>query len=166
MKAVIDSSALIHLGKIKRISLLKKLFEKIYIPKEVYDEVIIKGKEKDKKEIILIEELIKNNFIEIKESFAKDYLQDLDIGEAKAISICKELKIKNLIIDDTEGYETAEILGLNPLRTSSLLFILLDNKHIDLKEYENALLELSQSGYFMSAEIYQRLLSAGRNTRK
>lgn len=166
MKAVSDATPLIHLAKIRKIFLLKSIFTKIYIPTEIYQEAIIIGKERDKKEIVLIEKLIKEDFIMVKETLSKLNLQNLHPGEIKAIVLCKELKIKNLLIDEKEGYDTAEIMGLNPIRTTSLLLILLDKKIINLEEYEHALLELSESGYFMSAEIYQRLLNAGRNITK
>ena len=50
MLAVSDSTPLIHLAKINKIIYLQKLFKKIFIPKEIYSE-IIKGKEQGKKEI-------------------------------------------------------------------------------------------------------------------
>jgi len=61
MEAVSDATPLIHLSKISKISYLKKLFDKIFIPKEIYEEVVVKGKELNKKEVVLIEGLIDEN---------------------------------------------------------------------------------------------------------
>jgi len=161
MLAVSDSTPLIHLAKINKIIYLQKLFKKIFIPKEIYSE-IIKGKEQGKKEIVVIEGFI-NNFIIIKEISANINLSSLHLGELKAIALCKELKIKNFLIDEKEGFDSAQIFGLNPVRTTSLLLILLDKKIISFREYEKSLLDLSESGYFLSAETYNILLNAGKN---
>lgn len=162
MQAVSDATPLIHLSKISKISYLKRIFEKIFIPKEIYGEVVIKGKELNKKDVVLIEALIKENFIEVKENSSNVEMLNLHTGELKAISLCNELKIKNLLIDEKEGYDAAEIMGLSPLRTTALLLILLDKKIIEFNEYKESLLALSESGYFLSAEAYERLLEAGR----
>src|SRR3989344_6506151 len=98
MLAVSDSTALMHLAKIERLDLLKSLFKKIYIPLEVYDEIFIRGKERYEKETILIEKNIKENFIEKKDASSVLDINSLHIGEVKAISLCKDLGIKNLLV--------------------------------------------------------------------
>lgn len=162
MRAVSDSTPLIHLAKINKIIYLKKIFSKILIPEEIVQEVIKKGKEQGRKEISLIEKLIEEGFIEIKNVALSVDFSNLHSGELNAISLCKEQKIKNLLIDEKEGFDSAEMLGLNPLRTTSLLLILLDKKMLSLREYEESLLQLSESGYYLMASTYQRLLDEGR----
>jgi len=163
MFSVSDSSSLIYLSKIKKIMLLKRLFKKIYIPREVYMETIIEGSKKNEKDVFLIEECVKDNFIEIKDVKNNLNIKNLHLGETKAISLCQELKIKNILIDDKDGYNTAEILGLNPLRTTSILLILLDKKIITLSEYENSLSELINNEFFIEDKIYDFLIRVGRN---
>lgn len=162
MNVISDATPLIHLSKISKISFLKKLFEKIFIPREIYEEVVFKGKELYKKEVFLIEKLIEKNFIIVKDAASTIEMPNLHIGELKAISLCKELNIKNILIDDKEGYDTALIIGLTPLRTTTLLLKLLNKKIINFNDYKSSLLALSKSGYFLSAEAYERLLEAGR----
>ena len=156
MQAVSDATPLIHLSKISKISYLKHLFNKIIIPKEVFNEIVVKGREFNKKDVILIEQLIEENFIVVKESSSKITIPNLHSGE---------LKIKNLMIDDKEGFDAALILGLHPLRTTSLLLRLLHKKRITFNEYNKSLLNLSESGYFLRAEIYEKLLEAGRKVK-
>ena len=162
MQAVSDATPLIHLSKISKVSYLKKIFEKIFIPKEIFEEVVVKGKEFRKKEVFLIEELIKEEFIIITETPSKIELPNLHAGELNAIALCNELKIKNLLIDEKEGYEAAQLIGLNPLRTTAILLILSNKKLINFEEYKESLLTISESGYFLSAETYERLLQAGK----
>ena len=165
MQAVSDATPLIHLSKISKISYLKHLFNKIIIPKEVFNEIVVKGREFNKKDVILIEQLIEENFIVVKESSSKITIPNLHSGELKALALCGELKIKSLMIDDKEGFDAALILGLHPLRTTSLLLRLLHIKRITFNEYKESLLNLSESGYFLRAEIYEKLLEAGRKVK-
>lgn len=165
MQAVSDATPLIHLSKIGKISHLKDLFDKIFIPREIYEEVVAKGKELNKKEVVLIEELIREEVIIVKETISRIEMPNLHIGELKAMALCNELKIKNLLIDEKEGYDAAEIIGLNPIRTTALLLRSLNKKFIKFDEYKESLLALSESGYFLSAEAYERLLEAGRKAK-
>ena len=148
MDAVSDSTPLIHLAKIGKINYLRSIFKKIFIPQEIYNEIIVKGKEQSKKEVAVIEELINNGFIVMKETSSKMEMPSLHLGELKAISLCRELKIKNFLIDEKEGYGAAEIFGLNPIRTTSLLLILLDKKFINYEEFEESLKDFSS--FFIS----------------
>ena len=166
MKAVADATPLIHLGKIGKLICLKKLFDKIIIPKEIYFEIMAKDKEHKNNEMLIIETLINEKFIEIADSPEGLNFLGLDSGELKAMSLCQKLKIKTILIDEKEGFDVASILGLKPVRTTSLLLILLNKKLISFLEYEKNLLNLSKSGYFMSAATYKILLDAGKNMNK
>ena len=46
--AIIDSTCLIYLAKTGKLNLLKQIYKKVFIPKAVYKEIILKGKEKGK----------------------------------------------------------------------------------------------------------------------
>ena len=54
------------------------------------------------------------------------------------------------------------MINLTPIRTTSLLLIFLDKKIINFNEYKESLKELSESGYFLDAITYERLLDAGK----
>jgi predicted nucleic acid-binding protein len=62
--AVFNSSPLINLAKAGQLDLLGKLFEVCYIPEEVYNELIIEGK--DKFGCIDIQKHINENTIKVK----------------------------------------------------------------------------------------------------
>ena len=64
--AVSNSGPLIHLAKVDLIDFLLRLFDKILIPDSVYNEVVIKGKEKGHSDAIIIERAILNDKIEVK----------------------------------------------------------------------------------------------------
>src|SRR3989338_6933170 len=144
MKAISDATALIHLSRIGKIHYLKKLFESVIIPVEVYEEVVIKGKALGKKDTVLIENLVSENFIQVKKASSRSEMRGLHLGEIRAIALCSKLKVKTLIIDEKEGYEAAKLMGLNPLRTTALLLKLLVKKIINFAEYKESLLALSE----------------------
>ena len=103
MKAISDSTPLIHLAKIGKINLLKELFEEIIIEDEIYKETIEKGTEHS--EIPIIRSLIENGFIIIRKAIKKIEMLNLHEGEKRSISLCKELNIENILINDDEGFQ-------------------------------------------------------------
>lgn len=164
MKAVADSTILIHLTKTGKIRLLKKLFEKIIIENEVYKETIEKGKEHS--EVPIIKELIEEGYFIVKEAIKKIEMPNLHEGEKNSISLCRELNINNILIDEVEGFNVATMLNLKPIRTTSILIVMLDKKLINLEEYKNSITDLSESGYFLDRNTYDRLIKIGENIAK
>ena len=109
MLVVSDTTPIITLLKINELKLLKDLFGKVYIPNDVYSELVIDGKFKD--EIIkiieaeyIIVEIINSQNVEklMKET-------TLDRGESAAICLYEEkLEDKMLLIDERKGREVAK----------------------------------------------------------
>ncbi len=166
MRVISDSTPLIHLSKIGYLSLLKEVFEEIIIPPGVYEEIIIAGKKRGQNEVRFIEELILEKFIFVKEPKTVPEIAGLDKGEKECISLCKELSVKNILIDEKEGFHICEMFSLIPLRTTSLLIILLDKKIIHAEKYKEILRKLLGSGYFLDVRTYEKLLSIGERMNK
>ncbi len=157
--AVSNSTPLIYLAKIGKLKLLKELFEKVYIPEEVFEEVVVKGRELNKKEVFLLEELIEEGFIEVTGATVPDKrIETLHRGEMAAISVALDRKIETLLIDDREALEVARVFGLHPVRTTAVLLMFYRNGIIDYKGFCDSLLRLSEEGYFMKAEVYNELI--------
>lgn len=161
MKAISNSSPLIYLAKISKLKLLRNIYDKILIPKEVFKEVVEEGKKLNQKEVILIEELINEKFISVEESrklrkFEK--LSQLHEGEIYAISLCLNLKEKNILIDDKEAYNFCKLIELTPIRTTAILLELLKEKIIDINEFKESLKNLSKEGFFIDINTFEYLL--------
>ena len=60
-----NSSPLIYLAKIEKLNILKILFKEIIIPKQVYEEVVLKGKEEKFFDALNVENSIKESWIKI-----------------------------------------------------------------------------------------------------
>lgn len=166
MEIVSDSTPLIYLSKIGCINFLKDLFDKIIIPNNVYEEVVVQGKRRGKNDVLLIESNIEKGFIEVKDVKSTLELNNLDKGEKECIALCKELDITNLLIDEKEGFNISSMFNLTPLRTTSVLIILLDKKIINLIKYKELLKNLAESGYFIDVPTYEKLIMIGENIAK
>ena len=165
MMVISDSSPLIYLAKIGCINSLKNLFDEIVISRGVYEE-ILEGKKHGKNEIIIIEELIESKFIIVKEPNSIIKIEKLDRGEKESISLCKELNIKTILIDEEIGFSISYMFNLNPIRTTNLLIILLDKSLINLSRYKEFLNKLIEAGYFLDASTYEKLLRIGESIAK
>lgn len=155
---VSNTTPLTYLAKLNKIDLIKNLYKKILIPQEVYQE-IIKGKESGKNEVFLIENLINERFIQVKETEEiKKEIKSLHIGELKAINLCFQENIKDILIDDKEAYEICKLFKLNPIRTTALLLEFTKKNFIKKNEFKDLLIKLSKEGYFLSIEVFDYLV--------
>lgn len=154
MIAVSNSTPLIALSKINRLNLLKEYFHDVYIPEEVYDEVVRRGGE-----LAGASEVASCNWIkvqQVKNRMAVETLSlTLDMGEAEAIVLSKEMDAL-LIIDDGDGRRTAELLGLKITGTVGILLLASQEQKLDLKR---AMDDLRAVGFRLSDTEYERILS-------
>lgn len=126
-----DTTALIILAKSDKLELISNLFEKVFIPQAVKDEL-------DFKDDIVKYRVDKFDKISLKEltniqSLNRIKKLNIDKGEAEAISLAIELDLK-LIIDERKGRVVAINQGLSVI---GVLGILVENyrlNHISLEE--------------------------------
>jgi hypothetical protein len=127
-----DTTALITFAKSDILSLLDNLFETIYIPKAVHNELIIKDDivkyRIDKFDKISIKEVSDLSILENIEKFK------IDKGETEAISLALELDLK-LIIDERKGRQVALSQGVSIV---GVLGILIENYRQDFISFDDA----------------------------
>jgi predicted nucleic acid-binding protein len=154
MTVVSDSTPLIALAKINRLDLLKDFFGEIYIPEEVYDEVVRRGGN-----LAGSSEVASCSWIKVesvKNRMAVETLSlTLDKGEAEAIVLSRE-KESLLIIDDGAGRKTAELLGVKITGTVGILLLASKDGRLSLRKTMD---ELKSVGFRLSETQYQRILS-------
>ena len=155
MTAISNSTPLIVLAKINRLDLLKDYFGEIYIPEEVYDEVVRRGGN-----LAGSSEVASCNWIKVepvKNRMAVETLSlSLDKGEAEAIVLSRE-KDSLLIIDDGAGRKTAELLGVKITGTVGVLLLASMDGRLNLRKTMD---ELKSVGFRLSETQYKRILSA------
>jgi uncharacterized protein len=160
-----NSSPLILLAKINRLELLKKLYKKIYVPHEVYSEVVIKGKKENYGDAAIIEKDI-NEYIFVinlnseyqKEAEKLRYI--MGSGESEALALCMQEKAKLLLMDNLEPRKIAQTKGIKCRSTPGILLESLNQKLITLEEYESAIKELSRHAW-LSGDIVAHFLQKG-----
>ena len=154
--AVSNSGPLIHLAKVGLIDFLLRLFDKILIPESVYDEVVIKGKEKGHSDALIIEQAILDNKIEVKKvelGNEENISSKLHPGELKAIKLTFNSKTKLILLDDEEARFFARSLNLKVKGTLGILIDFVKNGYFELKKALYYLRDLNSIMY-LSSDVY------------
>ena len=125
MIVVSDSTILIGLEKIGKSHLLREIFSKIFIPEEVFKEVVERGKGKPGSKVIK-----EAAWIEVKP--VKDRIQvsfllgSLEKGEAEVLVLARELEADLILLDEEKARKSAVIAGFEIMGLLGL-FILAKN---------------------------------------
>ncbi|MDI6888669.1 MAG: hypothetical protein QMC78_03095 [Methanocellales archaeon] len=158
MKVLIDASSLIALTKTGSLDLIKDVFGRVFITKEIEKEItsgtladvaILKGKIKD--------------WIEVIESpSSKEYytkLKGLDEGECSILGYAKENKDVLLILDEVEGRAVAEAEGFTHTGTLGLIVYACEKRIISKSRAMGIIKKLSRSEFRMTTELYDWALT-------
>ncbi|MDC3416823.1 DUF3368 domain-containing protein [Aquibacillus salsiterrae] len=155
MKAICNTSPIIGLSIIGRLDLLWELFD-IYIPQEVYNEIVNEGSEQaiGKQEL---RNAVAKGFIKVHEVKDQGFIVKsygrLHKGELEVIVGAKELDASIVIIDEKSARNFAETLMLKPI---GLLGIL---KLAKQKEIINEIKPLIQLLILKKFRISKKLIS-------
>ncbi|MEK6893862.1 MAG: hypothetical protein AABX10_00185 [Nanoarchaeota archaeon] len=147
-----NTSPIIFFTKINKLELLSRLYSNIIITKEVEDELLSNNKPDSE----LIKRAIKENLISVK-SPSNDLDLSLGKGENSAINLALELK-DQLIIDDSRGIRVAQSLGIETLRTTSVILSAVRKKVITKKEALDLINKIIEKGYYISVRYYKELI--------
>ncbi len=119
-----DSTTIITLLNIDKLEILHNLFDVVYLPQRVYNEIVIDEKIELDRSFFIIKEIKDRRLYSI-------LLKALDSGEAEAIILAMEMNL-SLIIDERKGRKVAKNLGINIFGFIGLL--LLNHKNGYLSE--------------------------------
>jgi len=158
---IINASPLIIFGKLNRLDILKKLYKNIRISDEVYQEVVIKGIEKNLKDALIIKESINNHEIDIiklNKEFSPiaqkiEVIYDIDKGEAETIALALQLKEKEVIIDEASAREAVKSINIQPIGSLRVLLLAYKSKFISKAEIKEILNEMENSKYRLSPKV-------------
>lgn len=153
MLVVSDTSPITNLIQIEQLDILKQVFKKVIIPKKVYEELAFYENQKeeiDNRDWIVIMS-VKN------QREVKGLEKLLDLGEAEAIVLAKELKANLLIVDERKGRKVAQEYGLEVV---GLLGVLIQGKLKGfLRELKPILDKLiHDKGFRISTSLYNEAL--------
>ena len=156
-RVVADSSCLIGLAQIELFGLLKDLFSEIYIPRAVYEEVVVKGRgEAGSGET---EFALEDGWISMKDVNEKTAINALRTilgkGESEVIILCKELKADYALIDERTARNTAELMSVDTMGVFGIMDLAIEMGFaIDKRKLAE---QLRDVGFRISNKLYKRL---------
>lgn len=162
-KVVSNSSPIIALSMIGHLSLLNELFEEVYLPAEVYREIVESQSIREHGKRELQESVEQGRFqiyqVQNEELVGKLYGR-LHRGELEVIIGAKELGLEIVIIDEKSARRLADTLMLNSIGTVGLL--LLAKRKEKIAEIKPYLDRLQSHNFRISTSLYKQvLLQAG-----
>ncbi|HIE18498.1 TPA: DUF3368 domain-containing protein [Candidatus Bathyarchaeota archaeon] len=162
---VSDFTPLIYLAKIGKLSLIKDVFERVFIPKAVFDEAVTRGKALNMSDVSIIEKavgvwIIKEQVkLEVDAEYRfLDANISLGLGEKEAIKLCKQLKAGYFIVDDKEARRVSRILNIKPVGTCGIIVQAWRQGSITGKEALQILDDLVKVGFRIGPRVYRRVL--------
>ena len=162
MTVISNATPLIYLAKSGSLKLLKKLFDSILIPKKVYEEVVVKGKEEGFSDALVVEEQIEKGWISIEDLGSDEKLvehaTELEKDETAVIKLAREKDGPLLLIDDAAGRQIAKSFGLEVKGTLYVLLKAYKEGYLNKKDVRDLLDEIISAGFRISSEQYSYLL--------
>lgn len=156
MIVVSDTSPINNLAAINQLHLLHQLYETVFIPEAVYQELtdpsfsVAGATEVQTFDWIQIRTVRDRTLVEALNN-------ELDIGEVEAIALAVEIQAERLLIDERLGRLVAARLNL---RYTGILGILVEAKSqgliVEVKPLLNALID--QAGFWVAEPLYNRVL--------
>ncbi|NQE06442.1 hypothetical protein C5S32_11285 [ANME-1 cluster archaeon GoMg1] len=155
MIIVSNAGPLIALARIGKLDLLKQ-FMQIYIPNEVYEQVVVKGEGKPGSTEVKESDWFITK--EVKNTLAVESLTiELEKGEAEAIILALELNAELVLIDESIARDIAKSRGLEVIGTVGILAEAYENGLI--KDLKKSLDDLRNKKVWISEKVYNRVLS-------
>lgn len=152
-KIVSNTTPIISLLKIGKLSILKDLYKSIIIPKEVFNEI---ENGKNKSYYINLLEIEWIEIKEIKDKKSLSYFLDLDKGEAETIILANEINADLVIIDEKLARYHAKHANLKV--TGTLGVLLKAKRKGKIKSIKTLLNELKEKGIWLNDKLVERVL--------
>ncbi len=146
--------------KANHLELLNILFDKVYIPQAVYNELVSNSKFKDEAKIIdhcpyiYIEEVLDQKSVNILRRAT-----GLDSGESEAIIMADEKNADLLLMDERKGRIVAKQMGLEITGTIGIILQSYDESILTADEVKESLIKLKECGIRMSDSLYSLVLN-------
>ena len=168
-RAVSNSSPLIWLAKINRLSLLRLLFGEVAIPGKVEMETA-SGQSADS---LSIKEAVEEGWVKVSEEEEEEEEEEglasalakvsgIHLGEAEAILLTRRLDAR-LLVDERGASATAQVFGVRSMGTVGVLLLALAEKQLTLDEFEECLDLLIATGFWLTVDVYKRAMEEARS---
>ena len=112
MTVISDSTILIGLAKIDRLGFLRDIFSEIYIPQEVFEEVVNKAPQKPGASTVKACNWIQTKSI-VDVMQVHLLMTSLEQGEAEVLTLAKEMSADLVLLDEEKARKSAVLAGFN-----------------------------------------------------
>ena len=144
---VSDATTLIVLSKIDRFDLLSNIWERVYVPQEVWDEINVKA-------------FSSHGILEIVEAPRNVTHQALslilDAGESAAIALAHRDALL-LIIDEKKGRKWAKNIGVQVIGLIGIVLVNLQRSLITPADAREIIFRCDEVGFRISASVKERV---------
>lgn len=162
MIVVSDTTPLISLLKIRKLDLLKELFETVQIPAAVFNELTTNQRFKTEAKEIQNCGFIKTVSVD-KESVQKLITETgLDLGETEAIVLSESVKADLTLIDELRARNVAKQRGIIITGTVGILARAFGQGLINAKEIQDCAKILHSEGRYISESLFDALLNMAK----
>ncbi len=153
---VADTGPLIALALVKLLPALPKIFTTVYVPDGVVREATQDGSKPGSGEIrhALDNGWLVQRSVEISDAYL-DVMEFLDLGEAEALTLAKQLNAVALI-DERRGRKVAAKQGISVTGTAAVLILAKQSGEVAL--IKPSLDTLVQAGYRLSPSLVKEVL--------
>ncbi len=158
MPIVSNTSPILNLAIVNRLTLLHQQFGEILVPNAVLDELKVSEERPGSQ---AMREAISSGWIQSQEvsnePLTQLLKQTLDRGEAEAIALAIELKADWVLLDEREGRKVAKSLGL---KVTGILGILLRAKQVGEIESLQSVIDdlINKAGFRITPELLTQIL--------
>jgi len=149
---VSNTSSIIFIGKLEILNLVKNLYDKILIPKEVMKEIF----EYDKPENVYLQGEIGKFIKEVDIKEIKEF--PIDVGERAAISLCLKNNFYTFLSDDKKARKYARALKIKTIGVLGIILENLKKEKISKQEAKRLIKAIIEKGYFMTARLYHEVI--------
>lgn len=163
MPVVSNTSPILNLAIIGKLSLLCEQFDTIWIPQAVKDELRINEELPGSSEI---RTAFEQGWFEVIQVKNKDKIQllnrDLDRGESEAITLALQVKADWILLDEREARKVCKSMGLRVTGVIGIILKAWENGKIDsLNEVLDDL--INNAGFRIKKSFYEKILAENRD---
>jgi predicted nucleic acid-binding protein len=158
MLVVSNTSPILNLALINRLSLIQEQLNKIIIPKGVLEELRVEENLPGSKKILDAMDAKWLQVEEVQDSVMLRILKrELDAGEAETIALALENSAKLVLLDESEARRTAKDLGLRVTGVLGILVRACRQERIPSLRAEMEYLR-EKAGFYISDQLFEDLL--------
>lgn len=160
MIVVSDTSVLIHLARIDRFDLLRRLYTEITVPSAVWRETVVEGDGRSgAPELKAARASGWGEVMSVEDTGTRRLLrQALDAGEADALALADQMETDLVLLDESAARRRADRLGLQKTGTVGVLLRAKREGLIDRVRPE--LDELRATAFWIDDALYRRVLES------